>query len=274
MKRNNILLLIVLCLLCSCDDVIDVDVKKEQEALVVEGWLTNQDRLHYVKLYKTIPFFNKPEFPPVQHAVVTLKDNAGHTEVLEEAEPGIYSIRMRGRVGRIYTLSIQSDVGEYEAVTEMKRLGTSLDSVTYVYKEKSVLYENPGYYPLISGQEKKGKGDYLLLKIARNGSPLLSARDINLFSDEFVDGNYIKQAEVFLKDPLQKDDIIYFEGWSLTEDAFRFWLDIQTQLRNGGIFSVPATNTRTNVVKLTSNSLNVTGYFGASAVVAVDSRVK
>lgn len=54
--------------------------------------------------------------------------------------------------------------------------------------------------------------------------------------------------------------------WSLTEDAFHFWSDVRTQLNNGGLFAVPGSNTRTNVIKKDPSSLDVVGYFAASEI--------
>ena len=136
------------------------------------------------------------------------------------------------------------------------------------------MVEKEGYYPAVHGQEAKGPGDFIMLKITKNGKLLQSSKEINLFSDEFVDGNYIKAAEPQLFEPFAKGDKIKFEMWSLTEDSFRFWTDIKTQLRNGGLFAVPATNTRTNVVTKDANSMPAVGYFGASDVGTLENEVK
>ncbi|MBC7915341.1 MAG: hypothetical protein H7Y07_14600, partial [Pyrinomonadaceae bacterium] len=96
----------------------------------------------------------------------------------------------------------------------------------------------------------------------------------NLFSDEFVDGNYIANNQLSVKDPLVKDDLLKAETWSVTEDALLFWLDIQIQLQNGQLFATPLANTRTNIKKTSSNATDVIGYFGASLIHSVESRVK
>ena len=275
MRTYTYLMAFIVLLFSSCEDVVEMDVKQGKEAFVVEGWITNKEEGNYIKLFKTIPYFNNPEFPAITNAVVTVSDDAGNVEILKETEPGKYEIQsLKGVVGRTYKLGIQSKEGSYEAITTMQRLSWNMDSVTYEYKKKSVMVEKEGYYPAIYGQEQENIGDFILLKIAKNGTWLKSYKDINLFSDEFVDGNYITAAEPGLKDPFKKDDKITYEMWSLTEEAYRFWNDIRTQLSNGGLFAVPSTNTRTNIVKKNTASLDAVGYFGASEVKVFENVVK
>lgn len=275
MRTYTYFMAFIALLFSSCEDVVEMNIKQGKEAFVVEGWITNKEEANYIKLFKTIPYFNNPEFPAIRSAVVTISDDAGNVEILKETEPGKYEIQsLKGVVGRTYKLSIQSKEGSYEAITTMQRLSWNMDSVTYEYKKKSVMVEKEGYYPAIYGQEQKNIGDFILLKIAKNGTWLKSFRDINLFSDEFVDGNYITAAEPGLKDPFKKDEKITYEMWSLTEDAYRFWNDIRTQLSNGGLFAVPSTNARSNIVKKDPASLDVVGYFGASEVKAFENVVK
>ncbi|HEY1025420.1 MAG TPA: DUF4249 domain-containing protein [Sphingobacteriaceae bacterium] len=259
----------------SCEDVIEVELEKGEEALVVEGWLTTKTGPHYVNLYKTAPYLKTPEYPAIENASVTLSDDAGNAELLKEVAPGKYEVAtIKGVVGRTYTLSINSTAGSYEAVTKLQRLSWPIDSVTYEFKEKSAMNDDAGYYPAVYGREASGAGDFCRLKIVKNGSLLQSHDDLNLFSDQFVDGNYITAAKPSIKDPFQKDDQITYEMWSLTEDAYRFWSDLKSQLKNGGLYAVPLNNTRTNVTKKSAASLNVTGYFGASEVVEFHDQVK
>jgi len=252
-----------------------MEVKKGKDAFVVEGWITNQPDYNFVNLYITVPYFDKPDYRPVSGATVQISDDMGHTEKLTETEPGKYKlIKLEGKVGRTYKLEIESSQGKYEALAKLQPLSWPIDSVTYIFKKKTVIIPNEGYYPAIYGQEKKGTGDFTRLKIYRNGALLQSAGEINLFNDEFVDGNYIKALEPALKEPFKKNDDVRYEMWSLTENAYRFWMDIKMQLNNGGLFAAPGTNVRTNIIRTDPKTLDATGYFGASEVVRFENMVK
>ena len=276
MKSQNILFLIFsLFVFASCEDVIEVDVPQGEKAVVVEGWLTNKAEPHFVKLYYTRKIAGNSGYPAISNAKLTLSDDAGNSEELSEVSPGKYQITaMHGVEGRTYTLKIESPEGNYEAVAPLKRLSASPDSLLFKFEPKSAIYENEGYYPRYFGQDLEGLGDYVQVKLYRNGVYMNKAIEINLFEDKFVDGNYINDVELMVNKPFQKDEVVKAEAWSLTEDAFRFLRDIQTQLQNGQIFASPLENTRTNVRKTSTGARNVVGYFGASKVDSVVVKVE
>lgn len=276
MKTLNILTLFFLAVLfSSCEDVIDVDIAENKKTLVVEGWLTNKPEPQFVKLYYTNSLSENTGFTMVGNAKLTLTDNAGNSETLQEVTTGKYQIStLKSVEGRSYTLKIESSAGNYEAFTEARRLSMTLDSLTFKFEKKSTIYEKEGYYPRSHGQELEGKGDFIQVRLYKNGKYLNQDRDFNLFEDDFVDGNYIGSAELSIKDPFQKDDMAKAEVWSLTEDAFRFWTDIQAQLQNGQIFATPLANTRTNVRKTNSTTTDVIGYFGASLIHTTEVKVQ
>jgi len=276
MKTLNILSVIFFSLfLFSCEDAIDIDLKEGKQALVVEGWLTNKPQPHYVKLYYTAATSANAEFQMVAGASLTLKDDAGNSEQLREVSPGKFEISsIHGVDGRVYTLDISTPDGNYEAVALMKRISVTPDSLTFKYEEKSAIYEYEGYYPRISGQELEGKGDYMQIRLYKNGKYLNSDGDFNLFEDKWVDANYIDNAELAVERPFSKSDTIKAEVWSLTEDSYRFWVDIQTQLQNGQLFASPLANSRTNVKKVSAGARDVIGYFGASLVTSAEAEIK
>lgn len=275
MKFLNLFsILVTLFTLSSCEDVIDLDVPQGKKTLVVEGWLTNRAENDYVKLYFTSNV-SGTGYTMLPGAKVVLKDNVGNTEMLNEVSPGKYLIPdMKSVDGRIYTLSIESSAGNYEATAEVKRLSMPLDSLSFRYEKKSSIYEYEGYYPLFNGQDLPGEGDFIQVRIYKDGVYLNKAGDLNLYRDDFVDGNYIGKAEMAVDRPFAKNDKVKAEVWSLTEDACLFWVDLQVQLQNAQLFASPLANTRTNVVKKSNNAVDVVGYFGASLVQGVETVVK
>lgn len=277
MKTLNIALILILSTMffSACEDKIDMNIKDGEQALVVEGWLTNKPENHYVKIYLTKALSSSSSFEQVTGAAVTLKDDAGNTEVLHEKEPGKYEIAViKGVEGRTYTLRIQSSEGTYEAISKMPRLSMAPDSLTFKYEEKSIVYEDAGYYPYIYGQEIPGEGDYIQVKLYNNDKYLNKPADINIFSDEFVDGNYINNTELSVDTPFVAGDMVKAEVWSQTEEAYHFWTDLRTQLQNGGIFASPMTNTRTNIKSLTPGARKANGFFGTSLVAATERKVE
>jgi hypothetical protein len=272
---NYLYFLLITLFLSSCEEVIDINTPDGKDALVVEGWVTDKAQNHYVKLYLTKKFTDNSGYSPVTAATVVLSTNDGLTETLQEVSAGKYEIKnLKSAEGRIFTLKIQSSKGDYEAIANTPRVSCNPDSLTFRFEKKSAIYEDEGYYPRFHAQELPGKGDYMQVRLYNNNKYLNKDGDFNIFSDEFVDGNYIGDAQLAVNDPFQKDDLIKAEVWSLTEDSFNFWIDIQTQLQNGQIFATPFANTRTNVKKTNADAMDVVGYFGSSLVRSIESKVK
>ena len=266
--------LFFLFIFSSCEDVIEMHMETGKQALVVEGWLTNKAEAQFVKLYFTGATSDQ-SFKMLSNATLTLSDNQGHTEILPETAPGKYQISaLKSVKGRIYTLKIESTVGNYQAVAEVKRISMPLDSLTFKYQEKSAIYSESGYYPRSHGQEYGGIGDFCQIRLYKNGKYLNHTNDFNLSDDEFVDGNYIANTELSVEKPFQKNDLAKAEIWSLTKDAYLFWTDIRAQLQNGQMFGRPLSNTRTNLVKANATAMDVVGYFGASLVQHVERKVE
>ena len=264
-------ILLVALNLYSCEDSVDVNVAAENHVLVVEGSLTNQRENQYIKLYYTNPVLAGGKYEMVTKALVTLKDNYKNTEILKESSPGSYQIStIRGREGRTYTLNIQTADGLYQAVSTVPRLTMIPDTIQFKYEMKSIVYPHEGYYPVINGKELKGLGDYSLFKIFKNSKLLNKSNEINLFKDEYVDGNYISNYELNIDSPFVSGDHIHVEAWSLTAENYTFWKDIQTQLNNFGIFATPLPNAHSNIVKINQDAKDVTGFFGTSMVKSID----
>mgnify|MGYP003575267865 CR=1 FL=1 len=279
MKPFNIFNLLIsfalLLTLASCEDVIDVNPEKGKKTLVVEGWLTNKPQNHYVKLYYTGALSDNSGFSHLTNAKLTLSDDENNQEVLQEVGPGKYEIvTTRAVEGKVYTLKIESSEGNYQAIAPVKRQSGKPDSLTFKYEEESVMYEKAGYYPLFHGQELEGVGDFMQIRLYKNGVYLNKKNDFNLSDDELVDGNYIGDTELAVNDPFQKNDVVKVEIWSLTEEAYLFWTDIRTQLQNGQLFATPFSNARTNVKKTSEGALDVVGYFGASLVQSIEKTVE
>ncbi|WP_069658266.1 DUF4249 domain-containing protein [Arcticibacter eurypsychrophilus] len=263
-------ILLITVSLYSCEDVVDVNIANANHVLVVEGSLTNLRENQYVKLYYTIPVLADGGYEVVTKALITLKDNHNNVEILKESTPGCYQIStMKGREGRTYTLDIKTTDGIYEAISTMPRLTMTPDTIQFKYETKSIIYPDEGYYPIINGKELEGVGDFSQFKIFKNNKFLNKANEINLFKDEYVDGKYISNYELDIDSGFVSGDLIRVEAWSLTEDNYIFWDDIQTQLNNSGIFAIPLPSARSNIIKITQDSRDVTGFFGTSMVKSV-----
>ncbi len=271
MKRIYPIQLLIICCgllgLWSCEDVIDVALDEGETLLVVDGWVTDQPGPYTIRLTTTAPYFSNQSTPRVSEASVRITDSEGFSEVLQENEPGIYQTsQLRGKIGNTYTLHIAVEGEEYEAQTSIRRVPL-IDSLGFEYEEESPFIEEEGYYVSYFGPEPAGKGDFYRFKVYQNNQMLADPGDLIFVDDELVDGNYIH--DFMLNDEaFQEGDTIRVENWSITEDAYYFYLELLPQIENFGLFANPPANVRTNVVNKNPEGLKAVGWFGGAGVSA------
>ncbi|MGB0521974.1 MAG: DUF4249 family protein [Flammeovirgaceae bacterium] len=102
----GILSLSALIVLASCEQVIDWPVENDQIRLVVEGRITDELKVHQIKLTETANYFNPAAPVPVENATVTVSDGST-TYTFTESSAGIYeSNPFAGEAGKTYELTI------------------------------------------------------------------------------------------------------------------------------------------------------------------------
>lgn len=265
--------LIAMFFITGCEDVVDVKVDEGTPALVVDGWITTNEEPYTVKLSKTGGYFNNTQTPRVQGAVVVINDNEGNSDTLIEKTPGEYVTKTfkQAKVGNTYTLNLTVEGERYVASSEVKRV-PEIDSLKFEYEDDTE-DEEDGYYLYYYGPEPAGQGDYYRFRLTKNDTLLNDPEDVwNVTSDEWVDGNYIGDLRIY-GDKLVKGDKVKVEMLSITKDAYYFFTELAIQVNNGGMFSNPPANVRTNIKNLNPESKKrVIGYFGASGIRSKEAR--
>lgn len=289
---NYFLLVLGASMFFSCEDVIDVDVEEGISQLAVDAWITDQQGIQTIRLTLSQGYFDNNPAQPALGAVVTVVDNTGQTfSFLDEDNNGYYlwnpspADSTLGQIGNQYTLTIQYQGETFEAFSEIKRVPV-IDSISYELKEEEL--GNPeGHYAELFARDFQGVGDTYWIRTYKNGELLRRAGDINIAYDagfskggnidgltfitpirEGINPFYEKENDNNVFDPPYLDgDSIRVQIYSITEDAFTFLEEVQTQLNNSGLFAEPTNNVSTNVRNLNPNStVKAVGFFGASAV--------
>jgi Domain of unknown function (DUF4249) len=138
--KKSVTLFVGLLLFNSCIDRVNIRIPNASNAqLVVDGLITDEPGPYTIKLSLSSKIESFLEFStrPVTLAKVTIFDDEGNSEILDEinAGDGIYQTKangIRGVVGREYAIRIETYEGEvYESVPDkMNRVG-NVDSVYY-----------------------------------------------------------------------------------------------------------------------------------------------
>ncbi|MGB3184040.1 MAG: DUF4249 domain-containing protein [Cyclobacteriaceae bacterium] len=251
-----------------CTDVVDIDLEQGETLLVVDGAVYDTPGPYTVKLNLTTSYFANQPLPPARDAVVTITDSEGLQDRLTETSPGIYQTdSLSGKTGNSYTLEIEYG-GERYMATDMIRPVPTIDSVYYTFEEEGA-FTDEGYFMYYYGPELPGTGDHYRLKLFRNEELQADPSDILAFTDRFVDGNYLFELQINFE-PFEETDDFRLELHAISEDHYYFLGELQEQTTNGGLFSDPPANIRTNIVNTDANGPKALGWFVAAGVNSIE----
>ena len=267
--KNILIVFIVTGALYGCDVPIDLDLTQTEEKVIIEGVVTNNPALQYVKISKSLGFYESGISPRITDAVVTVYDDAGneftysHYNGDHPDSAGYYfpTTPFVGEVGRTYELHVTANGKEYVANDKLYGV-LNIDSLTYeLNQEEFDDPEDPGrYYTLkMYAKEPQQTNDYYLFKFYRNNELAFDTETDVYFTDDKILGENIEgvEAPVFYA----SEDVAKVRIYSLSRNAFLFYNDLFNLLNNdGGMFGSPPSNCRNNL------SNGALGFFQASAV--------
>jgi len=167
--KKSLLLFIGLLLFDSCVDRIIYSIPNEYSGLlVVDGLITNEPGPYTVKLSKAISVNSSlPLGMPASVKRVTLFDNQGHSEMLQEKEVGIYQTRpdgMQGVIGNEYHIRIETNKGEiFESIPDKINPVGDIDSLYYQFEsfQPPTSPTEHGYRIFIDAHSSSDKNDYI-----------------------------------------------------------------------------------------------------------------
>lgn len=268
--KTLILFLAVTATLTSCEDVVDLDLPEGEEFLVVEGWISNENRSHDVILTTTAAYFDEADPAPATGAAVFIRDDEGMETLLAETNPGIYTYPDSGIVGRSYQLEIRLENGKrYLSTFEEIFEPVPILDIYWQFSEDEPNEENGEnlndiYDVLIFTIEPAGIGDNYRWRSFLNGVEKRDPFDIFVTPDDFVDGNPIPDFNVTDELYSQFDTVeIVQERISLEAREFLQLLQQQTAFI-GGPFDPPPSPLRGNIVNMTDPNDLALGFFGAA----------
>lgn len=244
-------------LLAGCEETTKLDLKQTEPKIVVDGLLTTDTARHYVRLTRTLDFYDRGAPPSVTGARVTVTDGETTWEYRHQADrPGWYlpDAPFAGQVGRFYRLRIEVEGQVIEGGDELVRVAP-IDSITFDLDEDRL--ENPSddeteeekarvYALLFYAREPQETRDYYHLKQYRNGSRVDDNGTAVLISDDELIGEDIDGVEMV--DRYAPGDTAVLEMFSLSRTAFVFYNDLTNVLNNdGGMFSPIPADPRSNL---------------------------
>lgn len=257
--RTIVLLGILISILASCTERIDITTEEEFQKLAVEGYITTEEQV--IKLTETSGYFSQLAPAPVKEAVVTVADGFDTYQFNESSEkPGYYypEENFQVKLDETYklTITLKEEVGGqtyFESEATMPHRINSVDSTRAVWRSdfETWVVELYTYEP--------AGPDFYMFNAFVNGQPVTdSLSRIGITDDRIVDGGYLYGVYIlFLREnEVAFGDTLTIATSTITEDYFRFLTEAQTELNpKNPLFSGPPANVKSNI------SNGALGYF-------------
>lgn len=278
--QKFVLLFLIICVFISCEDEIEVDLEEGKSQLVVDGFVNNDSSLQTVRLTLSAPYFLNRETPQVTDATVEVLGPAGviYTFVNQQDGNYIYDPTTQGALDSTlfpYKLRIRYDNKEYSCIQKLPPV-PQIDSMIQVFEEETSFNE-AGYFPEFFARDFVGREDWYWIRAFKNGEPIdddpssfILSKDAGFFGAE-ADGFQfivpIRSAITNSENPFEVGDTSNVELLSITEEVYEFIEQASIQANNGGLFSTPPANIKSNIKDAAGNSQNeVLGVFSMSSI--------
>ncbi|MCB2196305.1 MAG: DUF4249 domain-containing protein [Bacteroidetes bacterium] len=304
-RLNRITVLLLLTILFGCKDEVLLKSNSYTKILVVDGLISNNPGPYTVELSFSTPVNNYQRIP-YQDCIVTLIENETTYETLKETEPGIYTSSddgIIGIIGHTYSISIETPDGkEYYSKPQVMLPSIGIDSVyeQLTYKNNDIYGKDlPGYQFYLNSQLAENEDSYFLWKMIETFEYRANRKLSTMFNADpetiaYYMGLYRcwktqkvrycfagKTANLAI--PQIKNQPLHFVGtdtkrlqerysllveqYSIDEEAYQFWKNIEDQFSQENFLTVEQPIDIVGNIRNINNQFEpVYGYFTVGSV--------
>jgi hypothetical protein len=265
MKKIQIIsTILLLILLNSCTEVINVDLNTESPRLVIEASINWQKgtagNTQKIKLTTTTNYYTNL-IPTVSNATVTIRNSANTSfNFIENAGTGIYECTNFVPVlNETYTLTVTSNGNVYTATETLMPIAPI---VTATQENNGGISGNKPVVRFVYTDPSNIENFYLYkFKYSNKIKP-----DIYVDKDEFFNGNPF--FSVSFNDDLKPEDKIDVIHYGISQRYFEYMSVLLSVSGNagGGPFQSPPVSVRGNIVNTTNEQNYPFGYFNLSEI--------
>ncbi|MCC6691727.1 MAG: DUF4249 domain-containing protein [Bacteroidia bacterium] len=284
-KIISILLPVILCL--GCQKVINVKLDEGVAQLSVSAFINSKSGSQYIVLSQTAAYFNNAPCPAALGATVSITDNKGNTfNFTDYNNNGWYTwTPVAGDTlvhpGNSYTLSIAYGGENYQSFAIANPV-PAIDSMNYEFRKGDNPILPKAYYTSFYAQDIKDRPDYYWIKAFKNDS-LLSPQQLDLSIDGAIGGPGGDGLPFIV--PV-RESINPFKGYvlgdtcavelhSISAETYYFFLQVQIQTTNGGLFAEPPANVATNIKNTNAKAVaKAVGFFNVAMVSTSGKKIK
>jgi Domain of unknown function (DUF4249) len=241
----------------SCKKVINVNLNNAAPQIVINAQIYNSLGPYQVTINSTVNFSQSNVYPPVSGAQVTITDNKGLVDVLQEVDSGVYNTNpiWEGQPGNTYTLNVLAGGKTYTAVSTMPQ-PVPLDSVGFQQDSRggsTNIIEAIPYF-----QDPPDTANYYQFTEVINGKLLL---ETFIFEDRLSDGRYIAQPLFDDSTHMHPGDQLVLNMYGIDKNVFQYLNELQMLLQGNPFNQATPANPDSNI------SGGALGYFSAQTVV-------
>lgn len=249
----------MLLLFTSCEEAIDLNLEEGESQLVVDAFISNEAKIQVVKLSKSAAYFNNDLPEGVSGANVILSGSDGSTYTFVEQQKGSYeydaSLAPINNIGTSYTLKINYDNKDYLSTSVLHPV-PNIDTIVF-YEELNPFSGEIGVFAEFYAKDIAGRTDYYWIKSYKNQLSTNDPGDFNLAKDASFVGDAadgfvfilpIRRSINIFDEPFEVGDTSRVVLNALNKDASDYLLRINTESNNGGLFSVPPSNIKSNIL--------------------------
>lgn len=220
----------------ACRKEITLDLENESNKVVVEAILTEGTGPHTVHLTRSLGFDASNTFPAISNATVTLSDDLGNSEQLNETAPGIYTTAtLVGEQGRTYQLNTVVDGNAYTAQCPMP-VSVTMDTLMIDSFPSFGTYTKiivPGYV------DPAGIANYYRFIVVVNGE---KQDGFSMESDRFTDGNLVLQPLFVNGLELESGDVVQVTMLCIASDVYHYFFSMAQNVDNASTPADPVSN--------------------------------
>lgn len=277
-SMKNLFLFLILTLLFSCIDEVNLDLKENEKRLVIDAninWIMGTDgTTQKIKITKSANFYDK-SVPVINNAKVEIIDELGQVFNFNFYE-GDKNDKTEDRniyicsdfipfVGRKYQLHVEYQGEKYFAEnTLLKTPALDLNKVTQ--KENGGVLGN-GFEFKAFYQDDGNETNYYLFRYKEIRQDKVEIQpSYQVLTDEFFNGNQMFGIYVSVKDDnkeaLKKGEILNIRLTEITKESYNFYRILFNQ--TGNDFGTVPANARGNIINTTNKKNYPHGYFQLS----------
>lgn len=250
----------------ACEKVIDIDLNEQNPQYVIEGEITDEAKVHQIKISKTVNFDEPSVYPSVQGAIVTISDGAGNLETLTETKAGLYETKVfQGVPNKTYTLTVKHDGKTFTASSKLSNKVT-LNGVTFLPNTRGFGNDTvPTFTAIPKYIDPAGVKNFYRFIQYING---VEDKTILVRNDNITDGKTNVQQPLFSFEELRENDKYELIMQNVDETIYTYYFSLSSSLGQGPGGGTTPSNPPSNI------SGGALGYFSAYAVSKVTTVVK